>query len=100
MDVVRSVGGVPVRLTAERWAHIVENHDELAGRMDDVLDAVENPSWVTRGHRGSLIAWRPSGRKRFLAVIYREVGKLDGFVITAFFTRKPEKKNKTWPSKR
>lgn len=100
MDVVRSVGGVRVRLTAERWAHIVENHDELAGRMDDVLDALENPSWVTRGHGGSLIAWRPSGRKKFLAVVYREVGKLDGFVITAFFTQKPKKKNKTWPSKR
>jgi len=37
MELAHSVGGVPIRLTAERWIHIVENHDELAGRMDDVL---------------------------------------------------------------
>jgi hypothetical protein len=31
MDVAYSVDGVPVRLTSERWFHIVENHDDLAG---------------------------------------------------------------------
>jgi hypothetical protein len=33
MDTVISVNGVPIRLTAERWFHIVENHDEVAGFM-------------------------------------------------------------------
>lgn len=33
MDVAISVDGVPIRLTAERWLHIVENHDDLAGHM-------------------------------------------------------------------
>ena len=31
MDVAYSVDGVPIRLTVERWFHIVENHDDLAG---------------------------------------------------------------------
>ena len=33
-----SVRGVPIRLTAERWMHIIEARDELAGRLPDVLD--------------------------------------------------------------
>jgi hypothetical protein len=28
MDVAQSLNGVPIRLTYERWYHIVENHDE------------------------------------------------------------------------
>lgn len=39
-DVALSVDGVPIRLTDERWVHIVENHDDLAGYYDDVLEAV------------------------------------------------------------
>ncbi len=99
MDVAFSVNGVPIRLTAERWAHIVEARDELAGRMDEVLAAIESPDWVTRGYHGALVAWKGRGRKRYLAVIYREVRKVDGFVVTAFITSKPRKKNRIWPSR-
>jgi hypothetical protein len=66
--------------------------------MDEVLAAVETPDWVTRGYRGSLVAWKGYGRKRFLSVIYKELRPDDGFVITAFFTSKPSKRNKVWPS--
>ena len=97
METVRSVRGVPIRLTGERWTHIVENHDELAGRMDEVLDTIAEPEWVSRGHGGALIAWRSAGRNRWLGVFYKEVGKSDGFVITAFMTRKPKRKPRIWP---
>ncbi len=36
-DIIISKNGVPIRLTAERWWHIIENHDDLAGYYDDVL---------------------------------------------------------------
>jgi len=96
MDVGVSVNGVPIRLTAERWMHIVENRDELAGRTDDILDAIEQPDWVTKGYGGSLIAWK-GFRRRHLAVVYRELSGADGFIITAFFTTKPKKKDRVWP---
>jgi uncharacterized protein YuzE len=35
LDIVVSVNGVPIRLTAERWYHIVENHDDLASYYYD-----------------------------------------------------------------
>jgi hypothetical protein len=95
--VVRSVHGVPIRLTDERRAHIVEGHEDLADRMDDVMETVAHPAWVTRGYGGCLIAWKPFGRDRFLSVVFKEVGRSDGFVLTAFFTSKPDRKGKIWP---
>ncbi len=97
MEVVHSVNGVPIRLTPERWMHIVEARDELAGCMDDVLATVEAPDWVTRGYQGAFVAWRGWGRNRYLAVVYREINRDDGFVITAFPTFKPRRKNTRWP---
>ena len=86
MDIALSVDNIPIRLTAERWFHIVENHDDMAGYYDDVLEVIENPEFVLRGYNGSLIALRGYGRGRYLAVIYRQLSAQDGFVITAYFT--------------
>jgi len=43
MDIAYSIDNVPIRLTAERWFHIVENHDEMAGHHESVLTTVEVP---------------------------------------------------------
>ena len=96
MDVAISVAGVPIRLTHERWFHIVENHDDVAGYYDDVLDTVENPDLVLRGYRDSLVAVRSYGRQRYLMVIYRQVSVDDGFIITAYFTRKIDRRKAVW----
>jgi len=97
MEIATSVGGVPIRLTAERWLHITAARDDLIGREEEVLGAIRAPDWVTRGYRGSLVAWKGYGRKGFLSVIYKEIDADDGFVITAFFTSKASKRNKIWP---
>ena len=92
-----SVNGVSIRLTSERWMHIVEARDELAGRMDDILDTIEQPDYVTRGYRGALVAWKRFGRGGYLAVVYKELSARDGFVVTAFTTLKPKRRNRIWP---
>jgi hypothetical protein len=69
MDIAISKSGVPIRLTDERWCHIVENHDDLAGYYDEVLLTVENPDFVMRGYRGALVAVRSLGRRKYLVVI-------------------------------
>jgi len=51
-----SKNGVPIRLTEERWFHIVENHDELAGLSDEVLLTVEDPDYIVRGWIDELLA--------------------------------------------
>ncbi len=37
---VRDRNGREIYLTEERWKHIVESHDELIGRLDDVLNTL------------------------------------------------------------
>ena len=96
MDAVRSVEGVPIRLTPERWFHIVENHDDMAGYYEEVLDLVENPDLILQGYRGSLIAARSYGRQRYLMVVYRQVSMEDGFIITAYFTSALDRRRALW----
>ncbi len=96
MDIAYSVDGVPIRLTTERWFHIVENHEDLAGHYDDVLDTVENPDLILRGYGSSLIAVRGAGRGMYLAVVYRQLSADDGFIITAYFTSKVERRKAIW----
>ncbi len=88
MDIVISKNGVPIRLTEERWFHISENHDDLAGYYDDVLYTIEDPDYIIEGYRKALVALKKFTKTKFLAVVYKEVSKEDGFVITAFFTSK------------
>ena len=96
MDIAISVEGVPIRLTHERWFHIVENHDDMSGYYEDVLGLVENPDFILRGYRGSLVAARHYGRQRYLMVVYRQVSLEDGFIITAYFTRKVDRRKAIW----
>lgn len=96
MDVVYSVDHVPIRLTAERWFHIVENHDDMAGHYDNVLITIENPDFILRGFRNSLIAVRGAGRNRYLNVVYKRTSEEDGFVITAYFTHKIDRNKAIW----
>ncbi len=88
MEIAFSVNDVPIRLTDERWTHIVENHDDLAGRREDVLQTVEEPEWVTKGYKNSLIAWKGIGKKRFIAVVYKELSPNDGFILLQIFPQK------------
>ena len=80
---VNSVNGVPIRLTPERWFHIVENHDDLAGYFFSILEVIEYPDF-----NGTLKASKNFGKKKWLIVIYREVSKQDGFIITSYFVDK------------
>ncbi len=96
MDVAYSINRVPIRLTDERWSHIVESHDDLAGYYEDCLQVLEQPEFVLRGRHGSLKAVRSYGRNRYLAVIYREASKSDGFVITAYFEERINRRDILW----
>jgi hypothetical protein len=96
MDVAVSVEGIPIRLTHERWFHIVENHDDVAGYYDEVLETIENPDLVLRGYRGTLMSVRSYGRRRYFMVVYRQVSADDGFIITAYFTSKLDRRYVVW----
>jgi hypothetical protein len=96
MNIAYSVNGVLIRLTYERWYHIIENHDDLASYFHEVLETIEKPDFVVKGNKGTLKATKNIGKNKWLTVIYREVSKKDGFIITAYFLDKKPKGEIIW----
>ena len=102
MDIATSLNGIPIRLTDERWSHIVEEHGEMAGMRAEVLRTISHAERVVAGGGGELLAVRLVAAEKALIVVYRETSVDDGFVITAFLTRRLERLNRRkqiWPSK-
>jgi hypothetical protein len=99
VDIAYSVNGVPIRLTEERWEHIVSNKPYMESYYEEVLNAVERPTWILQGYAGALVAVLTLGRQKYLHVIYRELSRHDGFIITAFISRKVNRSAIIWPKK-
>lgn len=87
MNIAYSLNNIPIRLTDERWRHIVENHEDIAGYYDAVLQTVEDADYIIKGYGEALIALQEIKRNKFLAVVYKKFDD-DGFIITAYFTSK------------
>ena len=83
LDVVYSINNVPIRLTDERWEHIVDARLFMSSYYELILDAIENPRYILQGHNKSKIAVVQVGRE-WLHVVYVEKSKDDGFILTAF----------------
>jgi len=87
---VKSIAGKTIRLTNERWLHIVEGHPEMASHLNDVLLAVAATTLILKGNDDELLAVVYEKLSKSLVVVYKENDK-DGFIITAFFTKQVEK---------
>jgi hypothetical protein len=66
-------------LTDARWAHIVEEHGELADQQNNVLETVGEPQRILAGKGGELLAVREIAPGKYMVVVYREFVD-DGFV--------------------
>jgi len=91
--VVESVNGVPIRLSEERWSHILKGHGELRDFQVELLLTVLKPDEVHRPPHGrgpQFAAVRRFDRLRTfglaenLVVHYREISMDDGFILTAY----------------
>lgn len=94
-----SKNGIAIRLTTERWSHIIEEHGELTGLRSEVMNAIGDPVRIVAGGEGEMLALRELELGKFLVVVYRELVD-DGFVITAFVTRRLrsiERRKQIWP---
>ena len=65
LGIAHSVNGVPIRLTDERWEHILDSHPDLASYRETILDAVENPDYILASRRGALGAVGRFGTEGF-----------------------------------
>jgi len=100
MNVVKSINDVSIRLSEDRWFHITEEHSEMAGYYFEVLETVEQPEAIYQGRTDECLAVREVGKDKYIVVVYREVSTKDGFIITAFLTKRKrqlERRPKLWP---
>lgn len=78
-----SKSGVVIRLTDERWKHIVLMHPNLVDKQKQVLNTVKDPDFIFQGGAGELLATTLLSKTSYLVVVYKEMAT-DGFIITAF----------------
>lgn len=77
--------GRPIELTEEAWAHIIEEHSELAVHLESIMLALEQPTIHRRG-RDPNEGWyflAGAGPARWLHVVVHFFGD-EGRVTTAF----------------
>jgi hypothetical protein len=96
LGIATSRSDVPVRLTDERWYHILESHPEMTSLREAVLDAVENPDYILRGRRGAFAAVVVLGKQAWLHVFYVEKNRRDGFIVSARIERQMDKARIVW----
>jgi hypothetical protein len=72
----------------------------MAGRLQDILAAVSSPEKVVLAAEGALLAVRRGADGMRLVVAYRETSASDGFILTAFVTRRDPARGRdvTWTS--
>jgi len=80
-----------IKLTVERWYHITESHDYMAGYFHGVLETIDDPDYIVAGKKEELLAIKFYKKthvgSKYLICCYREKNK-EGFVITAFMSSK------------
>jgi hypothetical protein len=86
-----------IRLTDERIRHIVTNHPEVKNCITWILGTIEEPDFIIAGDFGELLAVKlydktPVTNDKYLTVVYKETSNLDGFILTAYFSRSINKK--------
>ena len=88
MEIIKSKNCIPIRLPDERWLHITEEHSEMAGYYFEVLETLEEPEIIYEGNAGELFAKKEVEKDKYIVVIYKESNEKDGFIITAYLTRR------------
>ena len=93
MKIIFSKHDVPIRITDERMDHILNNHPEMRGHEDKIIETITDPDIIFTGDFGELLAVKfflktPVSENKYLIAAYKEINKIDGFLITAYFSRR------------
>lgn len=88
-----------IRLTDERMNHIMTNHPETKDCISWIIETIENPDFILAGDFDELLAVKlyektPVTHDKYLSVVYKQTSKLDGFILTAYFSRSFNKKRR------
>lgn len=93
MEIIYSKNNIPLRITQERLGHIYRGHPETKNQENEIINTIENPDIIFAGDYGELLACKfyektPVTFDKYLIAVYKETSEYDGFLITAYYTRK------------
>ncbi len=79
--------------------HILKNHPKMKNEEAKLIEVISNPAIILEGDFEEVLAAKfypksPVTADKYLVVAYKEINKLDGFLITAYFTRRLSKRRK------
>lgn len=88
LGIATSKNNIPIRLTDERWLHIITAHPEIIlSESAFALKIIKNPYVIFAGDRGELLAAKKkTGKSIWFVVVYKEIDRSDGFILTAYIT--------------
>lgn len=81
-----------VRLTKERWSHILQEHPEMSDQMESIIETVRNARIIKQSHRDSMTKFYYRYKKErreapYLLVAIKYLNG-EGYIITSFYTNK------------
>ncbi|MBK8549583.1 MAG: hypothetical protein IPL53_00435 [Ignavibacteria bacterium] len=85
--------GNMLRLSIERWVHIIDRHPEMEKLIEYIEDTLLYPDFLIELDNKEMHAIKrfeksPLSKNKFCVVIYSD----DGFIITSYFVRRLKKK--------
>lgn len=90
--------GRNIRITEKRWKHINERHPETIEKEKFIEDTLSIPDFIQEGNKGELLAVKkfkktPVSDNKYCIAVYK-LENMDGFLVTAYFTRRPSFRRK------
>ena len=87
---INDKSGRRIRLSNERWAHINQEHPEVAPYLEDIKDTLTNPTRIVPNEDDDNVNYYYKNFKerqlQYLLVIVKYLNN-HGFIITAYFVR-------------
>ncbi len=100
----KDIYGREVRLTDERYEHLISDHPEMTGQLDKLQMTLLVPQKVVRSRTDETVelfyrhyASTPVTRK-YLCVVVKALTD-DAFIVTAYFTDAIKKGEILWPKR-
>lgn len=109
MKVIVDVFKREVRLTDERFKHIVETHLEMQRELEKIIETLQNPDEIRRSNVDEQVElwykqlWYKHYKEtvvgeKFMCISVKNL-KVDFFIITSYFTDKIKRGELLWKKK-
>lgn len=93
-----------IRLTDERYAHLVADHPEMGNQFEKIAETLRSPEKVVKSKTDEKVVLyyrlylsTPVTQKYMCVVV--KISNEDAFAITAYFTNTIKKGETIWPKK-